>query len=53
MSAITDIFGALTDQRTYKPAFAADKAFQILESMEAAIDQKLLSVFKEIFSSTQ
>jgi putative nucleotidyltransferase with HDIG domain len=53
MSAISDIFGALTDRRTYKPAFPAEKAFEILESMETAIDQKLLDVFKSIFISTQ
>ncbi len=30
MSVIVDIFGALTDQRSYKPAFPTDKAFGIL-----------------------
>jgi len=53
MSAIVDIFGALTDARSYKPAFPAEKAFAILESMDAAIDQNMLTMFKEIFSSTQ
>lgn len=52
MSAIVDIFGALTDCRSYKPAFPAEKAFSILESMGAAIDQNMLSMFREIFSST-
>ena len=53
MSAITDIFGALTDQRTYKPAFSTDKAFEILHGMGRAIDQNLLRVFRSIFTSTQ
>ncbi|MBL6934866.1 MAG: HD domain-containing protein [Alphaproteobacteria bacterium] len=53
MSAIVDIFGALTDARSYKPAFPAEKAFGILESMETAIDQNLLAMFKEIFVSTR
>lgn len=53
MSAITDIFGALTDQRTYKPAFTAEKAFEILQSMGRAIDQNLLRIFRSIFTSTQ
>lgn len=49
MSAIVDIFGALTDKRSYKPAFAQDKAFSILESMDSQIDQKMLKVFRAIF----
>ena len=49
MSAIVDIFGALTDERSYKPAFPPAKAFAILESMETGIDQNLLALFKEIF----
>lgn len=52
MSAIADIFGALTDKRAYKPAFPAEKAFRILEGMQAAIDQHLLGIFKDIFIST-
>jgi len=50
MSSIVDIFGALTDARSYKPAFPAEKAFAILEDMGPAIDQNLLKVFKEIFT---
>jgi HD-GYP domain-containing protein (c-di-GMP phosphodiesterase class II) len=49
MSVIVDIFGALTDSRSYKPAFPQEKAFGILESMESQIDQNLLKVFKAIF----
>ncbi len=53
MSAICDIFGALTDERSYKPAFPTEKAFAILESMTTGIDQNLLALFKEIFVSTK
>ncbi len=50
MSSIVDIFGALTDARSYKPAFPADKAFAILEDMGPKIDQNLLSIFRAIFT---
>ena len=53
MSCICDIFGALTDARSYKPAFPATKAFEILESMDKGLDMNLLKVFKEIFSDTE
>ena len=53
MSVICDIFGALTDKRSYKEAFSAEKAFGILESMSTGIDQNLLAMFKEIFISTE
>lgn len=49
MSSIVDIFGALTDARSYKPAFSAEKSFAILEDMGPSIDQNLLKVFKDIF----
>jgi len=49
MSVIVDIFGALTDARSYKPAFPQEKAFSILESMQTEIDQNLLKVFRAIF----
>lgn len=51
MSAIVDIFGALTDIRSYKPAFPQEKAFEILEGMSTEIDQSLLKVFRSIFDS--
>ena len=53
MSMICDIFGALTDERSYKKAFSVEKAFGILESMTTGIDQNLLVMFKDIFISTQ
>jgi HD-GYP domain-containing protein (c-di-GMP phosphodiesterase class II) len=53
MSAIVDIFGALTDKRSYKPAFPQEKAFSILKEMDKQIDQKLLNTFRAIFESEQ
>lgn len=53
ISVICDIFGALTDRRSYKEAFSVEKAFGILESMTTGIDQNLLAIFKDIFISTK
>jgi len=47
MSGIVDIFGALTDARSYKPAFPAEKAFAILEDMDDGLDQSLVKIFRE------
>ena len=49
MSVIVDIFGALTDARSYKPPFPQEKAFAILEGMQTQIDQNLLKIFRAIF----
>ena len=51
MATIADIFGALTDERSYKKPFSVDKSFEIMTKMEGAIDQHFLSLFREIFSS--
>ena len=46
MSAIADVFSALTDVRVYKPAMKAEKALAIMsEDMARHIDQHLLSTF--------
>ena len=46
MSAIADIFSALTDVRVYKPAMKAEKALAIMsEDMAGHIDQHLLATF--------
>jgi len=34
----------LTDARSYKPVFPAEKAFAILKNMDAAIDQNMLTI---------
>jgi len=51
MSVIVDIFGALTDRRSYKPAFPPEKAFSILEEMGGKLDQSLLNLFRESLSN--
>lgn len=48
MAAIVDIFSALTDLRSYKPAFSSEKAFSILDDMGPLIDQYLVRTFREV-----
>ena len=48
MSAIVDIFGALTDERSYKEAFPPEMAFDILGEMTAQLDQRLVGIFREV-----
>jgi len=52
MSAIVDIFGALTDVRSYKAAFTPEKAFSILESMDDGLDQSLVKKFRVVLETT-
>ncbi len=49
ISVIVNIFGALTDARSYKPPFEQEKAFAIFEDMQSQIDQNLLKIFRAIF----
>ncbi len=53
MSAIVDIFGALTDERAYKPAFPAEKAFAILGDLGDKMDQKLVKVFRHTLETAE
>ena len=49
MACIVDIFGALTDRRVYKEPMTPEKALAIMtEDMTAALDQKLLGLFREM-----
>lgn len=48
MSAIVDIFSALTDRRVYKPPMSPEKAISIMEEMEGHIDMHFLKSFKEL-----
>jgi HD-GYP domain-containing protein (c-di-GMP phosphodiesterase class II) len=49
MAGIADIYGALTDRRTYKPAMPAEKAFAIMsDQMSAHIDTGFLKVFRQV-----
>jgi len=51
LSAIADIFCALTDQRVYKPRFSFDSSIKVLDKMEGQLDPFLLTLFKEIVRS--
>ncbi|MEI6559089.1 MAG: HD domain-containing phosphohydrolase [Rhodospirillaceae bacterium] len=49
MAAIVDIFGALTDRRSYKPAMDSEAALKIMSrQMAAQIDMDLLKMFREV-----
>jgi HD-GYP domain-containing protein (c-di-GMP phosphodiesterase class II) len=48
MASIVDIFGALTDRRVYKDSLPPEKALDILVDMNRALDQDLLSLFREM-----
>lgn len=50
MATIVDIFGALTDERAYKPAFSIEKSFAILQDMGGGLDQRLVTKFREVVS---
>ena len=52
MSSVAYTFSALTDARSHKPVFPAEKAYASLENMDAANDQNIPDMFMEIFSST-
>ncbi len=46
MSAIVDIFSALTDRRVYKPPMPPEKAMEIMVGMKDGLDQNLLALFR-------
>lgn len=46
MSAIVDIFSALTDRRVYKPPMPPEKAMEIMTGMKDGLDQQLLALFR-------
>lgn len=48
MAAISDVFGALTDRRAYKPPMPAEKALAIMANMTSALDSTLLRLFRDI-----
>lgn len=53
MSAIVDVFGALTDERIYKPPHPPDKALAIMRDMGPNhLDQHLLGLFQEMLLDT-
>lgn len=46
--SITDIFGALIEDRAYKPAMAAPEAYQMLLDMGPKLDRDLVRAFKPL-----
>jgi putative nucleotidyltransferase with HDIG domain len=49
IASIVDVFSALTDRRTYKPAIEAETALNLMvEQMPSELDIKLLSVFRQM-----
>lgn len=49
MSAIVDVFCALSDRRPYKPALEAEPALSVMtDQMPGKLDQQLLSMFREM-----
>jgi putative nucleotidyltransferase with HDIG domain len=53
MAAIVDVFGALTDQRVYKPPHAPDAALDMMREMGPNhLDQHLLTLFRSMLLDT-
>jgi len=48
LATIIDIFCALTDKRSYKPAYTCESSLKVLEKMDGKLDPFLLALFKEI-----
>jgi HD-GYP domain-containing protein (c-di-GMP phosphodiesterase class II) len=48
MAAVVDVFGALTDRRTYKAAMEPEKALDLMmETMSRKLDMRLLAIFRQ------
>ncbi|WP_416899258.1 MAG: HD-GYP domain-containing protein [Minwuia sp.] len=47
LTAIADVYAALTEERAYKPAMPKEKAFGIMSSFKGHLDMDLLSRFRE------
>jgi HD-GYP domain-containing protein (c-di-GMP phosphodiesterase class II) len=43
---ISDVFGALIEQRAYKPPLSGDAAYQMLLDMGPKLDKDLVRAFK-------
>src|SRR3569832_189480 len=48
MLTISDIFVALIEYRSYKPAMARDKAYGILQGMAGKLEKPLVGAFREV-----
>jgi putative nucleotidyltransferase with HDIG domain len=47
LTSIADVFSALIDERSYKPAMTYEAAFAKMESMEGHLDLEMLGRFKD------
>jgi len=45
---ISDIFGALMERRSYKPAMSGDAAYQIMLDMGVKLDRDLMRAFRPV-----
>ena len=45
---ISDIFAALIELRTYRPAMPREKAYEILQSMKGKLERPLVEAFREV-----
>lgn len=52
MATIIDIFGALTDRRSYKAPMEPEQALHVMTQLGKQIDQRLLSVFRTVLLDT-
>ena len=48
MMTIADIFGALIEQRSYKPAMSGEAAYQVIKDMGSKLDKDLIREFQPI-----
>lgn len=47
LTAIADVYAALTEERAYKAAMPAEKAFDLMATFEGHLDQDLIRRFRE------
>lgn len=53
LTSIADVFSALIDERSYKPAMSYEAAFAKMESMAGHLDLEMLARFKEFAMATR
>jgi HD-GYP domain-containing protein (c-di-GMP phosphodiesterase class II) len=52
MAAIVDVYSALTERRSYRPALMAKDAFALMSTeMHASLDQRLLGIFRDLLEN--
>ena len=45
---ISDIFAALIEHRTYKPAMPREQAYEIIRGMRGKLEMPLVTAFREV-----